>query len=54
MEIEASTYKEGRIDTPLAAVKFLKRFLIQNEHLLKQLNVSSTQAIKTNLKEFFF
>ena len=53
MEIESSTYKEGRVDTPLSSVKFLKRFLIQNEKLLKTINVRNLETNDNfNIKYF--
>ena len=39
-ETGPSFYKEGRVDTPLNASIFLKRFSIQNIKLLKQLDVN--------------
>jgi hypothetical protein len=41
---EASTYKEGRFDTPIIASKFLKTFSLQNQSLLEKLNVTYFQA----------
>jgi hypothetical protein len=38
-EIESSSYKEGRVDTPVSGVKFLKRFSAQNANLLKTIGV---------------
>lgn len=38
-EKSPSQYKEGRIDTPIHAITFLKRFAKQNDELLKKLNV---------------
>jgi hypothetical protein len=38
-ESQPSTYKEGRLDTPIDATLFLKRFSIQNNKLLKKLDV---------------
>ena len=38
-ESQPSVYKEGRLDTPVDASQFLKRFFLQNSSLLKQLNV---------------
>lgn len=38
-EIEPSFYKEDRVDTPIEATMFLKRFALQNMNLLKELDV---------------
>ena len=38
-ETTPSSYKEGRIDTPIHASLFLKRFSILNMKLLKSLDV---------------
>ena len=45
-EMQPSAYKEGRIDTPIDAALFLKRFSIQNMNLLKSLNVISRFFVK--------
>ncbi len=39
-ESTQSQYKENRLDTPIEAMIFLKRFTTQNEKLLNTLNVS--------------
>lgn len=46
-EKQPSTYKEGRWDTPLDALKFIKRFAKQNMHLLKDLNVINRYNLLT-------
>lgn len=42
-ESQPSSYKEGRLDTPIDAALFLKRFSIQNMKLLKELDLKTTK-----------
>lgn len=43
-ESQLSAYKEGRLDTPIDAMLFLKRFAIQNDKLLKKLDLKTTKT----------
>lgn len=47
-ETQPSFYKEGRIDTPIHASLFLKRFSILNMKLLKQLDVFDLLVVLNN------
>lgn len=50
-ETGPSFYKEGRVDTPLNASIFLKRFSIQNIKLLKQLDIKTTKEYKWSMRD---
>ena len=45
-ESQPSTYKEGRLDTPIDASIFLKAFSIQNVDLLKKLNLKTSKEYR--------
>lgn len=50
-ETSPSFYKEGRVDTPLEANNFLKRFSIHNQKLLKTLNLKTTKEYKWSMRD---
>lgn len=50
-EIGASFYKEGRVDTPLEANNFLKRFRINNQHRLSSLDIRTTKEYKWSMRD---
>lgn len=50
-ENQPSSYKEGRLDTPIDAALFLKRFSIQNMKLLKELDLKTTKKYDWSKRE---